>query len=284
MLANLLEKFKRVDNSVTNNYSDKESEIILNAQEENSVYSDEGDIILVDLGLLQSPVRPGQLVEAYVQKRTCNDLQIVYKSSLSRQNHTVWVPNWVVTSNLGDKHWSDVTKKLHGLEVKPKPERLPLVTGSFVIEDEEEGEFQLVEIDKVNGVYFMHRIDESVAEIIEPNHEHILHTFSKPEDGKYILDPGMYIDSEMSLIEVVPFQGKCWYRYINESEITELDNEYALKLNRIETDDDGMDYYLVGELPDDPGHPGECGEPGCCGNKETAPMTEIGQEQTVSAG
>lgn len=284
MLANLLEKFKRIDNSVTNNYNDKETEIILNAQEENNIYCDDGDIILVDLGLLQSPVRPGQLVEAYVQKSTCNDLQIVYKSSMSGQNHTVWVPKWTVTSNLGTKYWSDVAKKLHGLEVPPKPPRLELVTGSFVIEDEEEEEFQLVEIDKVNGVYFMHRIDESVAEIIEPNHEHILHTFSKPEEGKYILDPGMYIDSDMCLVEVVPFQGKCWYRYINESEITELDNKYALKLNRIETDDDGMDYYLVGELPDDPGHPGECGTPGCCDNKETAPMREAGQEQTVSAG
>lgn len=276
MLANLLEKFKRIDNSVTNNYNDKESEIILNAQDVNDIYCDTGDIILVDLGLLQSPVRPGQLAEAYVEQTTNNDIKITYRSK--DFTYSTWVPKWTITSNLGKKYWSDATKKRHGIEVPPKPARLELVTGSFVIEDEEEGEFQLVEIDKVNGVYFMHRIDESVAEIIKPDHEHILHTFSKPEEGKYILDPGMYIDSEMSLVEVVPFQGKCWYRYINESEITELDDEYALQLNRIETDDDGLDYYLVGELPDEPGQPGECGESGCCDHKEA------GQEPTVSAG
>lgn len=274
MFANFLKNL--VNHNVTNNhYNDKNAELVLCAQQNNSITCAKNDIVLVDIGLLEKPVSPGIIVEAHVNQTTYTNANITYKCDETNKNITKWIPYWAITSNLGD-HWSDVKLKLNGIEIPPKPPKLPLITGSFILECDCE-DYNLVEIDKVNGVYFIRSVDESMAEIIEPDHNHILHTFSKPEDGKYILDPGMYIDSDLHVVEVIPFKGKCWYRFINESEISELNNKYALKLNRIETDDDGLDYYLIGTEPG-------CFEPDCeRGDGEDTPANQEPFEPTKNA-
>jgi len=194
-----------------------------------------GDILLIDCQPYNQP-QPGQLQEALVLDKTKTAAKVQIKDI------TIWIPNTFIQANLGPNYWNQQTNPTPNHQPKQNP---PLITGTFILEENQQ--YKLVEIDKINGVYLIHTLETHKAEIITQNHNHTLHTFSKPEEGKYILEPGMYIDSNQLLIEVVPFKGTCWYRFIDQATITPLTQEYAIQLNRIETDEDGLDYYIIEE-------------------------------------
>jgi hypothetical protein len=242
MFSKFIELFRRIDNSVHNHYNTPDPTKIQDKAREDYAYCQEGDAVVVDFALTQDPPRVGNLRETYIVQTTNNDVKIRVINGDTPNDY--WVPKWVITSNLGKaKHyWTKEQLAKYGIVL---PDPLPLVTGTFIRETKDE-RFHLVEIDKVNGVYLIHDVNDSQAEILEPDHDYVLHTFSKPDEGEYILEPGMYLDDDNKILEVVPFKGICWYRSIDDSEIYALDNIYAVKLNRIETDDPGVEYYLLG--------------------------------------
>lgn len=214
-----------------------------------NVEIEENDIIIFDRSL--AGIGPaGQLQKALINDYTQEAAEVTYVTKGTRK--TRWIPTYAITSNLGTVYDQKDLEELGYTDPKPQktPNTKPLVTGTYI--KEQDNEFSLVEIEKVNGTYYIHDTDDSYTEELPPNHDLTLHEFSTPEEGNYILDPGLYINTNQQLYEVIPFQGTCWTRRIGENTLMQIDPQFALELNRIETDDEPTpSFYLI----DNPSQP-----------------------------
>ena len=268
MLTNLLNWFKPTITQET-----EESVLVKHAIENNQIEIEENDAIIFDKGLAgYGPY--GQRQEALVLDYTDEDVKVAYTIKTNQKTpwltltttstnledqvinqvkitkKTRWIPLYSITSNLGEDYWSTEELLSMGL-IDPKPQRTPnkpLLSGTYI--EESEGEFFLKEIEKVNGVYYIHDVSSSICWKIDQDHEYDLHEFSAPEEGTYILDPGVYIDTDQMLMEVVPFQGACWVRDMSDSTLTKLTEKDALKLTRVETDEPTPGFYIIDPIDD----------------------------------
>jgi hypothetical protein len=226
----------------------EESVLLKHALENNEVEIEENDIVLFDRGL--AGIGPaGQRQEALIHDYTNEDAQVIYLNKGVKK--TRWIPLYSITSNLGDEYWSEEQLLSMGL-TDPKPQRAPnkpLVSGTYISEIDED-EYALVEIEKVNGQYYIHNVSDAHCLPIDQDHEYDLLEFSAPEEGTYILDPGLYIRTDKRLFEVVPFKGKCWTRQLDDCMLNELDEHEALKLTRVETDELTPSFYIP-NFPED---------------------------------
>ena len=225
----------------------KDSILLKHALENNKPDVEENDTILFDKGLAGYGTN-GQRQEAIILDYTNTDAQVIYIIKGTRK--TRWIPLYSITSNLGNEYRSTEELITMGL-LDPKPQRTnkPLLSGTYISEDDQE--YTLVEIEKINGVYYIHNAGNASCIQINQDHDYELHEFSAPEEGTYILDPGLYIRTDKLLFEVVPFKGSCWIRRLDYHDLTQLTTVEALKLTRVETDEHDHSFYII----DNPSEP-----------------------------
>lgn len=239
-MLNYLTSFFRSKQYVTR------SQLILDAKKYCYPFPCKGDVIVFDQGLAEvGGCEIGDRREAYVLQVEANDVLLQWTPNGPNTKASKWVPNYSITSLIKDcsrDRYLDL-----GVDKAPK---IPLKTGTY-IEREDDDQYYLVEIQKINGTYLISKTNESDAEIIKEDHTRDLFTFSTPEEGKLQIEPGVYATIEgdiVTLYEVVPFKGKCWHRYIDGSHLMPLEPEDAVKFQRIELDADiEPGYYLIGE-------------------------------------
>ena len=165
--------------------------------------------------------------EGKVLESTTQDYKVIdYK-----YNKTIWINQTQITSNLGPNY-----KPRNTTENTPTPE---LPTGTYIYHTPK-GTICLVEKEKFNGKYYYRKVDHHQG--IEIQDTQNLYTFSEPHEGKYILEPGIYVDNRLIVYEVIPHLGKCWIRLLGESELEILNEFVATTLHRVEadTDDNGI--------------------------------------------
>ena len=287
MLTNLLKWLKPQITQET-----EESVLIKNALKNDQIDIEENDTILFDKGLAGYGIF-GQRQEALVLDYTHKDVQVTYIIKTTKK--TRWIPIYSITSNLGDEYKTIEELTAMGL-LDPKPQRAPnkpLLSGTYinVLNEDDEEKYQLVEIEKVNGQYYIHGASSTACQPINQDHEYDLLEFSPPEEGKYILDPGLYIRTDKLLYEVIPFKGSSWYRRIDESNLHKLTANEALKLTRVETDETTPGFYIIDQIDqidqeetkETPKNQENCGCYGCVGeiNTQNQPEPTPQQENNI---
>lgn len=127
----------------------------------------------------------------------------------------------------------------------PEPEPTPDYQTGTYIANTNHGIF-LAEIDRVGDTYLIHDAGGSSVEPLTPELWEALDEFSGPEDpndidhyttGNYTAEPGLYyVEKTQRLIEVVPYGGYSYYRFINDAQLTKLHAPLVKDLQRVETD------------------------------------------------
>lgn len=213
------------------------------------------DVVLVDLDD-ESPMRQEMIVEAVFD----NSIQLRNKQKKSNY----YDPD-VIVDNLGPA--SRVKLRMFGFEVPPEPPTPDYSTGTYVL-NANEGLF-LVEVDRVDDQYYVHLVDSSHAEALTPKVWDRLARFTDPDgDGEYCLEPGCYYVGVVErFVEVIPYNGRCYYRYTDEAELYVLDKDALPDMARVETDTLEVNAAILVPTP----NLEQCEEEPqeCCGEPET---------------
>jgi hypothetical protein len=153
----------------------------------------------------------------------------------------------VIVGNLGAPTKAQIEEfQIQATELKPAP--IPLKTGTYIIQDHDEkhdGKHDLIEIEKYNSQYYWRYADNANLEPFDEDEIPLLSTFSTPDQGKYIIEPGAYMTQHNTVCEILPHKGECWVRGIGSSQIVKLDPLDAVNLRRLESDDDTPEFYIA---------------------------------------
>lgn len=180
------------------------------------------DLVLLDLG-------GATRTEAIVVEVAENSVKCQLNNGTSH-----WYNPEVIVDELGTASREKLL--LHKFEVPPEPPTPQYTTGTYVLLADD-GPI-LVEVDRVEDEYFIHATGDSNAAPLTPEIWERLQTFSDPDEpGEYILEPGVYLASEVGrVIEVIPHGGRSFYRFIDEAWLQPLTAGQQVECKRIESD------------------------------------------------
>lgn len=173
-------------------------------------------------------------VEACLLEAYENSLLLAFKDG----NSGYYSPD--VIEDVIDENPSDTKLQLEfKITAAPKyPEPPPTPnyeTGTYIL-DSAYGP-KLVEVDRVDSTYYIRLSNGYLVEPLTVDIWQQLEQFSDPDNGNYLVEPGVYfIKSEKALVEVVPYRGQCYYRVINGTSLILLDPAYVPDMARVETD------------------------------------------------
>lgn len=159
--------------------------------------------------------------EAIVEDVAESSVKLVRMStSPSVQIIPQWFAKGAVVDNLGPA--DDDTLKKFGFEV-PDPPAVPDVkTGAYVLLLD--GQHLMVEVDRVGTQYIFRFVGESLTYKIQEAAGLVFMPFSDPDVGTMLVEPGIYyVEKAERTIEVIPFNGHAWYRYIDKARLYQLD-------------------------------------------------------------
>jgi hypothetical protein len=212
------------------------------------------DKVLLDLNAMDARQ------EAVIVDLAPNSVQI------KRRDRLDWYGYKAITDNLGQA--SDHELKSFTIEPPPVAAPLNVQTGTYIL-DCEIGTL-LVEVDRVEGDYYIRLLGTATNIKLNANHLVKLHQFSDPDAGDYLVDPGIYMVKSVGYtIEVIPHNGANYFRWLDSPELFRLTPEKVVDMARIESDSLDINAVLVvdkSELEDNSGccGGGESSESGCC--------------------
>lgn len=194
------------------------------------------DLVLVSTG---SGVRSEAIVE-----------EIVEKSVLLRMKNqeAKWYDPNMITDVLGQA--TSETLAEFGYDI---PEKVELKTGAYVVAVTIDGEkeYHMVEIDRVGTKYIYRRVGESITGTVTDNLREALMAFSDPDEpNEMTAEPGIYfVPCVNRTIEVIPFEGLSFFRYLDSSFLHKLPEEMAKDIVPIESDT--LDINAIAIMPEE---------------------------------
>ncbi len=191
------------------------------------------------------------LVATATQHRDEAVIEEVAKSSMkirrivSGKVNAGWVALNVIVDNLGPA--DDETLKKFEFEV-PEPPAVPDVkTGAYVVI--EDGACLMVEVDRVGEQYIFRFVDDSATYKIEEAAGLEFIPLSDPDLPTMLVEPGIYYVAEISrTVEVIPFQGHAWFRYLDSASLMQLNQIQVKGMQQIESD--SIDIGAIAFLPE----------------------------------
>lgn len=184
-----------------------------------------------------------------------------------------WFPHNIITDNLGQA--SQIQQSLFGISKEPILQVTDATTGTYIYESEN-GPF-LVEVDRVGKKYIIHGVGESTAATLtQSNWEH-LQQFSDPDNGDYLIEPGLYfVQVIQQIVEVIPYNNRCYYRYADSAQLFCLTPAKVADMIRIESDNLDVNAVLIVDKSElQAGEPSQ-GDESC--NSENEPPNECSSE------
>ena len=111
---------------------------------------------------------------------------------------------------------------------------LSIKTGTYI--QKRKNKHYLIEVDKVENNYYYRKVEHTKNKPINLTKFLRLKTFSQPENGNYVMEPGIYRIKNKT-IEIIPFNEQCYYRNIGSARIKPLKKK-LIQAKRIELDFD----------------------------------------------
>lgn len=181
--------------------------------------------------------------EAVVEETAKSSMKI--RRIVSGKVDIKWVAINSIVDNLGPA--DDETLKKFGFEV-PEPPAVPNVkTGAYVVI--EEGACLMVEVDRVGEQYIFRFVDDSATYKIEEAAGMEFIPLSDPDLSTMLVEPGVYYVAGIGrTIEVIPFQGHAWFRYLDSAALMQLNQTQVKDLQQIESD--SIDIGAIAFLPE----------------------------------
>jgi len=185
---------------------------------------------------------PCQRVEGFVLKTNDNSLKLRFKNESEG-----WYDQDVIEGNLGPATPEQYME--FGVEPPPVETTPNYSTGTYVASTPK-GTF-LLEVDRVGSDYYIHEVGDCEVEALTPQVWECLDNFSDPDGpGNYTAEPGMYYVARIGkMVEVIPYGGYSYYRFINDSELRRLSPSMVKDCTQVESDTFEVNAVMI--LPQD---------------------------------
>jgi hypothetical protein len=197
------------------------------------------NVVLVDAAEVGRGI-PESRIEAIIVATYDNSVLLRF-----RDNEEAYHSYDVITDDLGPANRTKL--KLWGIDPGPEPVVPNYETGTYIVNDNTG--LHLIEVDRVGNTYLVHYSGQSETEELDPETWAHLHSFSDPDaPGAYTAEPGLYYVAKLKrMIEVIPYSGKSYYRYTDQSRLNLLLAEQVPDITRVETDTMEINAALIVE-------------------------------------